>query len=178
MESGNPREDISAQHAGQELEIARSVVADLLLRMKLKADVVAQWVEPEDSRETRHLLVEVTGSDLGIMLSRRAEALAAMQQVTRLIVARKIGEMVPVVVDVDGYRRKREQQLRRMAHRAAEQAIDRSRTVVLEPMPAYERRIVHLELRDHAGVLTESVGVGRQRKVTVVPKNKPEASVG
>jgi spoIIIJ-associated protein len=75
-----------------------------------------------------------------------------------------------VIVDVEGFRRRREQQLRRMARRAAEQAVDRGRTVTLEPMPANERRIIHIELRSHPGVVTESVGIGRQRKVTVIPK--------
>jgi spoIIIJ-associated protein len=158
------------------LDTSRQVVSELLLRMKVKGELSVRWVEPEDGRETRHLLVDVTGEDLGIMLSRRAEPLAALQQMARLIIARQLGEAVPVIVDVDGYRRKREQQLRRMARRAAEQAFSRGRTVVLEPMPANERRIVHLELRDHQDVTTESVGIGRQRKVTVVPKPKPQAA--
>jgi spoIIIJ-associated protein len=160
------------------LETARKVVTELLLRMKVKADVAVQWIEPEDGRESRHVLVDVTGEDLGIILSRRAEPLAALQQLSRMIISRQLGEMVPVVVDVNGYRRKREQQLRRMARRAAEQAFSRGRTVVLEPMPANERRVVHLELRDHQDVTTESVGVGRQRKVTVVPKPKAESQPG
>jgi spoIIIJ-associated protein len=178
MDIGMQGEPASAQSSDPVLATARNVVAELLSRMKVKADLSAEWVEPEDGRETRHLLVDVTGEDLGIMLTRRAEPLAALQQVARMIVARKVGEMVPVVVDIDGYRRKREQQLRRMARRAAEQAGSRGRTVVLEPMPANERRIVHLELRDHLDVTTESVGIGRQRKVTVVPKPKAEVQPG
>jgi len=175
MESSIQKDDLSTANVDKELDISRTVVSDLLARMKIKSETEVRWVEPEDVRETRHVLVDVTGPDLGIMLSRRAEALTALQQIARLIITRKVGDLVPVIVDMDGYRQKREQQLRRMARRAAEQAMERGRTVVLEPMPANERRIIHLELRDHVDVATESVGLGRQRKVTVVPKSRPEA---
>jgi spoIIIJ-associated protein len=75
-----------------------------------------------------------------------------------------------VVIDVEGYRARRERQLRRLARRMADQAIELNRTMVLEPMPASERRIIHLELRDHPGVSTESTGEGTQRKVTIIPR--------
>jgi spoIIIJ-associated protein len=160
-----------------ELETAREVVQEILSRMRMSASVSAHWTEPEDASEERHALVEITGPDLGIMVSRRGEALTAMQYLARMITARKLGHPMPVIVDVEGYRRRREQQLRRMARRAAEQAMERARTVELEPMPANERRIIHLELREHPGVTTESIGVGRSRKVTVIPKAavEPEA---
>jgi spoIIIJ-associated protein len=161
--------------ADPELEAARTVVQDLLQRMRVNASTTAEWTVPEDEHEARHALVEIHGQDLGIMVSRRGEALSALQYLARMIVARKLGRPLPVIVDAEGYRRRREQQLRRMARRAAEQAVERGRTVVLEPMPANERRIVHVELRGHEGVTTESVGVGRQRKVTVIPKSGAEA---
>lgn len=152
-----------------ELETARQVVQELLARMRVRASTTAQWTKPEDEHETPHALVDVHGRDLGIMVSRRAEALSALQYLARMIVARKLGHPLPLIVDVEGYRRRREQQLRRMARRAAEQAVERGRTVTLEPMPANERRIIHIELRNDAEVSTESVGTGRQRKVTVIP---------
>ena len=158
-----------------ELETAREVVQELMQRMRMRANVTAQWIEPEDANEERHALVEIHGQDLGIMVSRRGEGLSAMQYLARMITARKLGRPLPVIVDVEGYRRRREQQLRRMARRAAEQAVERARTVELEPMPANERRIIHLELRTHSGVTTESVGVGRSRKVTIIPKPAEEA---
>jgi spoIIIJ-associated protein len=154
-----------------ELEAARTVVQDLLARMRVNASTTAQWTEPEDEHEARHALIEIHGQDLGIMVSRRGEALLALQYLARMMVARKLDHPLPVIVDVEGFRKRREQQLRRMARRAAEQAVERGRTVTLEPMPANERRIIHIELRGHAGVTTESVGVGRQRKVTVIPRS-------
>ena len=158
-----------------DLEAARTVVQDLLSRMRVNASTTAGWTVPEDEHEMRHALVEIHGQDLGIMVSRRGEALSALQYLARMMVARKLGRPLPVIVDVEGYRRRREQQLRRMARRAAEQAVERGHIVTLEPMPANERRIIHIELRGHSGVITESVGVGRQRKVTVVPKSEPGA---
>jgi spoIIIJ-associated protein len=162
-----------------ELDTAREVVEELLERMRMRASVSAQWMKPESADEAPHALVEIHGPDLGIMVSRRGEALTAMQYLARMITARKLGHPLPVIVDVEGYRRRREEQLRRMARRAAEQAADRGRTVELEPMPANERRIIHLELREHPEVTTESVGVGRSRKVTIIPKpaGKPETAV-
>jgi spoIIIJ-associated protein len=164
--------------ADPELEQVRQVVQDLLDRMRLKARTTAQWIVPGDSRETRHMLVEIHGQDMGILVSRRGEVLMAMQYVARMIAGRQAGQPVPLILDVEGYRQRREQQLRRMARRAAEQAVERGRTVVLEPMPANERRVIHIELRDDAGVTTESVGLGRQRKVTVIPREagKTDAS--
>jgi len=158
-----------------ELEAARAVVQELLARMRVNASTTAQWTVPEDEHEARHALIEIHGQDLGIMVSRRGEALAALQYLVRMMVGRKLGRPLPVIVDVEGYRRRREQQLRRMARRAAEQAVERGRTIQLEPMPANERRIIHIELRGHDGVTTESVGVGRQRKVTIVPKTRTGA---
>ncbi len=74
-----------------------------------------------------------------------------------------------MVIDVEGYRARREQQLRRLARRMADQAIELGRTMVLEPMPPNERRIIHIELRDHPSVATESIGEGARRKVTIIP---------
>jgi spoIIIJ-associated protein len=153
-----------------ELEEVRHIVQDLLDRMRLQGRTTARWIEPEDPRETAHMLVEIHGQDLGILVSRRGEVLSSMQYVARMIAGRRMNRPVPLILDVEGYRQRREQQLRRMARRAAEQAVERGRTVVLEPMPSNERRVIHLELRDHPGVTTESIGVGRQRKVTVIPK--------
>jgi spoIIIJ-associated protein len=153
-----------------ELDTAREVVEELLQRMRMRASVSAKWTEPEGAGEAPHALVDIHGPDLGIMVSRRGEALTALQYLARMIASHKLGRPLPVIVDVEGYRKRREEQLRRMARRAAEQAVERARTVELEPMPANERRIIHLELRDHPGVTTESVGLGRSRKVTILPK--------
>ena len=80
--------------------------------------------------------------------------------------------MVNVILDVEGYKSRREEQLQKMALRLAEQSVHQGRSISLEPMPANERRIVHLTLRDHPDVITQSVGTGDTRKVTIIPKLK------
>ena len=97
------------------------------------------------------------------------ETLAALQRITRLIVGREVSDHVHLVVDVDSFKQKRELALRRLAQRLADQAVETARTVVLEPMPPQERRIVHLTLRADPRVTTESVGEGDRRKVTIIP---------
>lgn len=165
----------NAEPLDPELESIRQITQDLVDRMRFHGRTTAKWIESEDEREPRHALVEIHGQELGILVSRRGEALSAMQYLVRLLAGRRLGNPVPVILDVEGFRQRREQQLRRMAVRAAEQATERGRTVVLEPMPANERRIIHLALRDHPGVVTESVGLGRARKVTIIPRSGGEA---
>jgi len=83
---------------------------------------------------------------------------------------------VNLVVDVDGFKARREQALQRLAQRLAEQALRTGRTVVLEPMPPHERRYIHLALRDHPQVTTQSIGEGDLRKVTIIPQRGPLAT--
>jgi spoIIIJ-associated protein len=139
----------------------------------VRATVSASWGEATTGEfaEEAPILLDVTGEDLDGLIGRKGETLAALQYILRLILSKQMGEGVDVVVDVEGHKRRREEQLRRMALRLAEQATQRGRTMSLEPMPANERRIVHLALRDHPDVRTESIGDGPHRKVTIVPKN-------
>jgi len=114
--------------------------------------------------------VDVRGSDLSILIGPRAETLNALQYISGLIVSKEIGRTIPLVVDVEGFRARRIEQLRQLARRMADQAIKTGRRQVLEPMPASERRIIHMELRNHPQVSTESIGEDPRRKVTIIPK--------
>jgi spoIIIJ-associated protein len=137
--------------------------------MEVKAEVVAKSAESQ-SDEPQHWMLEIQGRDLGALIGRKGETLAALQYITRLIVSRDLERRANIVIDVEGYKARRETMLRRLAKRMAEQAIQRGRTVSLEPMPPHERRIIHLTLRDNPNVTTESVGEGDHRKVTIVPR--------
>jgi len=160
--------------AGQEdapaLRTAREVAEELLRRMGLTARVASRWGDPTESDQPRPVWVDIRGPDLSLLIGRRGETLRAFQYLTRLILTRSLGESPLVIVDVEGYRARREEQLRRLAKRMADQVIEAGRTMTLEPMPPHERRIIHLELRDHPRVYTESVGEGEHRKVTIVPR--------
>jgi spoIIIJ-associated protein len=151
------------------LFVSRQTVAELLEKMKVPARIEVRYGDPDEEGQ-RPVMVDIHGDDLGVLIGRRAEILNAMQYVVNLIVSKQVEHWVQVVVDVEGYRARRERQLRQMANRMADQAIKTGRRQVLEPMPASERRVVHLELRDHPRVSTQSIGEEPARKVTIVPK--------
>lgn len=159
-----PEEDRAAQ-------VARETVTELLEKMHTRARVSAHWGVPDEPGDLPPLQVDIEGDDLGALIGHRGETLSALQYIARLIISKELGETVNLVVDVEGYKARRAQQLTALAKRMAEQAIQRGRTVALEPMPPNERRIVHLALRDHPEVYTESVGEGHARKVTILLKN-------
>jgi spoIIIJ-associated protein len=151
-------------------QVAKRTLEELLAKMGIRAQVVIrQRVEVEEG-ERPPVVLDVMGDDLGILIGRRGETLAALQYITRLIVSRKTRRWYPLVVDVEQYKVRRERSLKRLAQRMAERASFSKQTVALEPMPAYERRIVHIALRGHPSVITKSVGEGDQRKVTIIPK--------
>lgn len=152
------------------LRVSREVVTDLLEKMKVRSKVTVSYREPDEDSDEPVVLVNVEGNDLSILIGRRSETLNALQYISSLIVCKRLDRWVPLMIDVQGYRARRERQLRQLARRMADQAIHTGRRQVLEPMPANERRLIHLELRDHAEVATESVGEEPNRKVTIFLK--------
>ncbi len=163
--------DLGEEESDEEaLRVTRDTVQELLQRMGVEAEIHAAWGEPDAPGKIRPLHVDIHGDDLSLLIGRRGETLSALQYITRLIVGKELKRPISVLIDVEGYRARREQQLRRLARRMASQAVETSRTMTLEPMPAYERRIIHLELRDDPNVDTLSVGEGRHRKVTIIPR--------
>ncbi|HEY60823.1 MAG TPA: hypothetical protein G4N92_09120 [Anaerolineae bacterium] len=151
---------------------AEQIVKDLIGFMKVPAKVKAKLVEPEDERDRPMILVEITGRNLSILIGRRSETLNALQYITRLVLCQRLGNWMPISLDVQGYRFRRERQLRQLARRLADQVVQTSRKQVLEPMPANERRIIHLELRYHPFVTTESIGEEPTRRTSIFLKPK------
>jgi spoIIIJ-associated protein len=169
-----PEESIEESLSPEEenvLDVARNVVDELLHRVKVNASVSAQFVPPHETDKHSVVLVDINGDDLSILIGRRAETLNALQYVSGLIVSKELGRWVPLTVDVQGYRQRRERQLRQLARKMADQAVKTGRRQLLEPMSANERRLVHIELRNHESVITESVGEDPNRKVTILLKN-------
>jgi spoIIIJ-associated protein len=154
----------------EEAFLARSVLEELLALLEMsEAKINVRRAEPAAGEKDPPLVLDVT-APTDELIGHRGETLAALQHITRLIIGREREGRVRVVVDVNGYKVRREQSLRRLALRLADQAVETDRTVVLEPMPPNERRIIHLELRDHPRVSTESIGEGDRRKVTIIPR--------
>jgi spoIIIJ-associated protein len=138
--------------------------------MKVRAQVDASYGEPDDPKGRIPVQIDIRGDDLNILIGKRSETLNALQYITNLIVSKELQRSISVMIDVEGYRLRRTNQLRQLARRMADQAVKTGRRQALEPMPANERRIIHIELRDHEGVTTESIGEDPHRKVTIVPK--------
>ena len=153
-------------------EAAKGILETLLGKLEVLASVTTgapPFVEIE--AETRAPIVfDIKGDDLGILIGRRGQTLSCLQYIVRLIMAHQQKVWLPIFIDVDGYRRRRYEALRSLALRIAEQVTAKRAPFTLEPMPAYERRIIHLTLADHPDVATESTGEGEARKVVIAPK--------
>jgi spoIIIJ-associated protein len=156
-----------------DVRMGLATLRELLQRMNIDAQVtVEQAIETDSDDEDEHnpWILHVRGDDLGILIGHRGKTLSALQYLTRLIAGRDLQQRAEFVVDVENYKARREVLLRRLAQRLAKDAIRRRRTIEMEPMPPHERRIIHMELRGHSQVETESTGEGSRRRVTIVPK--------
>ena len=151
------------------LETTEATISKLLFHMGLEAQVSAHYGEVE-REDRRPIMVDIRGEDLGVLIGRRGEMLNAFQYVAALMVGKETGQFIHLVVDVEGHRDRRERQLRQLARRMAEQVIKSGRKLTLEPMSAAERRIIHMELREHPAVRTESNGEEPHRKITILLK--------
>ncbi len=151
---------------------AERIVKNLLQNMKVTANVSSRILEPEDENDRTMVLIGITGKDLSILIGRRAETINSMQYITSLMLNQEMGTWMPLMIDVQGYRFRRERQLRQLARRLADQVVQTGRRQTLEAMPANERRLIHLELRYHPFVTTESVGEEPNRKTTIFLKPK------
>ena len=154
--------------AGEVVEFALDTLEELLELMDLEAEVTVRAPEtPGDGLGLVKAVLDVTGEDLGVLIGRRGGTMAALQYIVNLVVSRRYKGEAPFSVDVEGYRRRREQTLEDMAFRMADRVRESGRPVTLEAMPAYERRIVHLTLSKDPTVGTASVGEGDSRKVRI-----------
>jgi spoIIIJ-associated protein len=173
--SQTPAAEAAAPATAEETGLARHVLVQLLDHLRVPAEVEARQAPAEDERDRSArggppLILNIKGDDLGILIGRRGETLSDLQYVTRLIVSKQAGRNINLIVDVEGYKERREKTLRQLALRMAERVASSRKPLSLEPMPANERRIIHLALRDHPAVTTESVGQGEDRKVTLYPR--------
>jgi spoIIIJ-associated protein len=152
-------------------QVGREVLSDVLRLMGIRATVETQMgYELADEGEDPPVVLNITGEDLGILIGRRGETLRALQYLVRLMVSHRLKHWTNLVVDVENYLIRRRRSLESLANRVAEQAVRTGRIQALEPMPAYERRLVHIALRKNPKVTTQSIGEGERRKVTVVPR--------
>jgi len=154
----------------EDVAVAVTVLQNLLGLMTVEAEVVSRAPETAgDGIGLTEAVLDVEGDDLGLLIGRRGQTLASLQYLVNLIVSKQTNRRVAFAVDVDGYRRRREEALVGLAKRTASRVRTSGRSVTLEPMPPNERRIVHLALQDDPAVVTVSIGEGEARKVAITP---------
>ena len=149
------------------LEDAKTVLSELLRLMGINGSV-----EIAMGHEASKL--NVTGDGLGVLIGRRGEKLASLQHIVNLMVARGEAQHHRIMVDVENYRGRREDQLRDVAERAAKRVLQTGKIIQLEAMPAVERRIVHMTLVENPRIRTQSVGVEPNRRIVILPANQLE----
>jgi spoIIIJ-associated protein len=155
-------------------EAVKKVLEKLLELMDLPASVTLseEFTTDDEGGNLSSLGLNIEGEDLGILIGRRGQTMTSLQQMVRLIMAHQAQVKIPIVIDVEGYKQRRCEGLRALAERLAEQVKARRVPFTMEPMPAFERRVVHLALANSPYVTTESTGVGEGRKVVISPKKR------
>ena len=170
LEEGTARPMAEAELEGEEpSEVEVKEVSSP--EVDLAADHLRQLLDfTETDGDVSVRAPETPGDDLGLLIGRRGNTLAALQYMINLMVSRKMGTRVLISVDIEHYRRRREDSILGLARRMADRVRQSGRSVTLEPMPAAERRIVHLVLAEDDAVTTGSVGDGESRKVVIYPR--------
>ena len=148
-------------------EIADTAIA--ALKDVLKYFNVGEVTIDEYEGDEGELILDITGDDLAVLIGRHGRTLEALQFLISAITVRKIGYRFPVIIDVESYKNRQRQKLEALARSSAKKAAEQGRSVKLRPMTPYERRIIHIALRDDNRVDTASEGEGPARHVVIVP---------
>ncbi len=156
----------------EEIDVALEIISTLLEKMQIEATTSLRQTEPDDLTGNRLWVVDIHGQDMGVLIGPRGETLNALQYISRLMTGHVIHRRTTFIIDIEGYRVRREKALARLADRMAAKVIGRGHALSLEPMPPNERRIIHVTLRDNKNVYTESFGEGKRRQVRIYPKSE------
>jgi spoIIIJ-associated protein len=161
-ESRKSASGVSSEDAG---ELACQFLKDVVGAMGVEASF--DVVNKDDQ-----LTINISGNDLGMLIGRRGDTLEAIQYITNLAVSKKMAERKRLIVDIEGYRKRREETLVRLAQKLADKAVKTGNRVVLEPMSPQERRMIHMALQDDTAVATYSEGQEPNRRVVISPKGR------
>lgn len=143
-------------------DVAVSILRDILYYFDAQDSPIDEYDGDEGE-----LILDVTAPDLAVLIGRHGRTLESLQTLFALLVSRRLGFRYPVAVDVEGYKSRRHDKVIAMAHSAASRAVRQHSTVSLPPMSAYERRLVHIALRDNNKVDTHSEGTDPERRVVI-----------
>ena len=173
-EFGEARITVSLPQAGEEVvppstqaevaNVACEILENLLRQLDLQASVNIK------EAEGGQIWLTVEGDDLGILIGRCGQTLAALQYLVRTIISHRLKVKAPITIDIEGYRQRRVESLQSMARHLADQVVSRREAYMMRPMTPYERRIIHVELAEDPDVTTHSIGTGDGRRVVIEPK--------
>ena len=177
MEEENVNQEVSAPQESKGEEIYSEEEVDRIADTAIDAiqdilkyfDVGEVSIEEYEGDEGE-LILDITGDDLAVLIGRHGRTLDALQFLISSITSRIVGHRYPIVVDVEGYKGRQRQKIEDIALNAADRAVSQDRSVKLRPMTPYERRIVHITLRNDDRVETVSEGEGRARRVVISPR--------
>jgi spoIIIJ-associated protein len=166
-----PREEqpeIAPDINAEEVDFAASIVDDMLRMLEIPAELsIREPLTPGDGLGSVLAVIDISGDDLGLLIGRRGETLLSLQYLVNLIVSRRYPGRGGVSVDVEHYRHRREEQVMALAQRMADRVRETGSPITLEPMPAAERRLIHIALAEDPELETNSVGDGDNRKVVI-----------
>jgi len=147
----------------EEIEIARQLTIGLLERMGIKTEV-------EGFLKEGNLYLEIKGDQEGILIGKHGHTLESLQMLINRMVNKQLKNSVRVVVDIDDYRKRRSDNIAQMAHRLGEKAKRTGHFLTVGPFNAYDRRIIHLTLKEDSSLKTESLGEGELKKIKIIPQ--------
>lgn len=165
----------SSEKNDEEMDVDLDEIADVaidVLQTILKPFDIGDITIDEYEGDDGELILDITGDDLAVLIGRHGRTLDALHFIVGAIVKRRLGYRYPVVVDVEGYKGRQREKLESIARSAANRASSQERRISLHPMTPYERRIVHIALKDDPRVTTESEGEGSDRRVIVIPQQE------
>lgn len=159
-------DDIEESDSEYDLDEIADTAIELIQNILSHFDVGEITIDEYEGDEGE-LILDITGDDLAVLIGRHGKTLDSIQFLISSITARKLGYRYPIVIDIEGYKSRQRQKIESIAKSSAHRAITQGRSISLRPMSPYERRIVHIALKDDNRVVTESEGEGSNRHVVI-----------
>ncbi len=150
----------------------KEMVVDLLEKLDIGASVVLDVILDEEDKDIDHYEVKIETQETGLLIGRRGEILNSLQLLLGVMIYKKLGKWIRIVLDVGDYRKSRENSVKEMAERIVQEVEASGQAVALPYLSPLERRYVHIMLKDHKLVSTESIGDGKERRLVIKPKEK------
>ncbi|MFH1509191.1 MAG: R3H domain-containing nucleic acid-binding protein [bacterium] len=168
MDKVKERTFVAAQLNEKNVQIVKSVVTELLSAMGITGEIFTRIQTDDDGREM--LALNIKSTESRFLIGHNGSNLQALQHLARLLLKNKSEEIIYFILDVNDYRQAREQHLQRLAYEFAKKVKTTGEKVVLKPLPAGERRIIHMTLAEDEEIMTESVGLDTERRLVIKPK--------